>query len=84
MTNGIIFCVLFNISHFGPTVCSEVMSKKHKKDSGEESHSKIETNDEFDCAMQRKGLQPRNLLLHQKSKENQNQSQNLLSLQAEK
>ena len=34
MTNGIIFCV-FNISHFSSTVCSEVMSKRTQKESGE-------------------------------------------------
>ena len=33
--NGIIFC-LFNISHFSSTNCSEVMSKRTQKDSGEE------------------------------------------------
>ena len=31
------------------------MSKRTQKDSGEESHSKIEANDEFGLAMQRKG-----------------------------
>ena len=46
---------LFNISHFSSAECSEVMSKGTQKDSGEEkSHSKIETNDEFGLAMQRK------------------------------
>ena len=46
---------LFNIGHFSSTGCSEVMSKRMQKDSGEEkSHSKIETNDEFGLAMQRK------------------------------
>ena len=34
--NGIIFCCLFNISHFSSTDCSEVMSKRTQKDSGEE------------------------------------------------
>ena len=36
MMNGIIFCVLSNISHFISTNCSEVMSKRTQKDSGEE------------------------------------------------
>ena len=36
MMNGIIFCVCFNISHFSSTECSEVMSKRTQKDSGEE------------------------------------------------
>ena len=36
MMNGIIFCVFFNISHFSSTDCSEVMSKRTQKDSGEE------------------------------------------------
>ena len=41
---------LFNISHFSSTVCSEVMSQRTQKESGEErvSHSKVETDDEFD------------------------------------
>ena len=34
--NGIIFCVCFNISHLSSTNCSEVMSKRTQKDSGEE------------------------------------------------
>ena len=39
---------LFNMSHFSSTDCSEVMSKRTQKDSGEEkSHSKVETDDEF-------------------------------------
>ena len=33
--NGIMFC-LFNIIHFTSTDCSEVMSKRMQKDSGEE------------------------------------------------
>ena len=46
---------LFNISHFSSTDCSEVMSKRKQKDSGEErGHSKIEADDEFGLAMQRK------------------------------
>ena len=36
MMNGIIFLCLFNISHFSFTNCSEVMSKRTQKDSGEE------------------------------------------------
>ena len=48
---------LFNISHFSSINCSEVMSKRTQKDSGEEkSHSIIETHDEFSLAMQRKLL----------------------------
>ena len=34
--NGIIFCVLFNTNNFSSTDCSEVMSKRTQKDSGEE------------------------------------------------
>ena len=46
---------LFNNSHLSSTHCSEVMSKRAQKDSGEEkSHSKIEADDEFSLAMQRK------------------------------
>ena len=59
LTNGNLTCdewnhflCLFNISHFSSAECSEVMSKGTQKDSGEESHSKIETNDEFGLAMQ--------------------------------
>ena len=40
---------LFNISHFGSTVCSGAMAKNVQQDSGEESHSKVKTNDESDC-----------------------------------
>ena len=36
MMSGIIFCVLFNISHFSSTDCSEVMSKRTQEESGEE------------------------------------------------
>ena len=36
MMNGITFLCLFNISHFCSTNCSEVMSKRTQKDSGEE------------------------------------------------
>ena len=51
--NHLLCC--FNISHFSSTNCSEVMSKRTQKDAGEEkSHSKIEANDEFGLAMQRK------------------------------
>ena len=47
---------LFNISHFSSTDCSEVMSKRTQKESGwRKSHSKVETNDEFDRAKQWKG-----------------------------
>ena len=46
---------LLNISHFSSTDYSEVMSKRTQKDSGEEkSHSKVEADDEFGLAMQRK------------------------------
>ena len=39
---------LFNISHFSSTDCSEVMSKRTQKDSGEDRrHSKVETDDGF-------------------------------------
>ena len=34
--NGIIFCVFFNIIHFSSAECSEGMSKRTQKDSGEE------------------------------------------------
>ena len=44
----------FHISHFSSTDCSEVMSKRTKKYSSEESHSKIEADDEFGLAMQQK------------------------------
>ena len=40
---------LFNSSHFRSAECSEVMSKRTQKDSGEEkSQSKVKTNDEYD------------------------------------
>ena len=43
---------LFNIGHFSSTDCSEVMSKRTQKDSGEEkSHSKIKADDEFGIEM---------------------------------
>ena len=46
---------LFNIGLSSYTECSEVMSKRTQKDSGEEkSHSKTEADDEFGLAMQRK------------------------------
>ena len=45
---------LFNITHFSSTNCLEVVSKRTQKDAGEESHSKIEADDEFGLAMQRK------------------------------
>ena len=34
--NGIVFCVLFNISHFSSTNCLEVTSKRTQEDAGEE------------------------------------------------
>ena len=34
--NGIIFCVLFNVSHFKSTNCLEAMSKRTQEDAGEE------------------------------------------------
>ena len=46
------FLSLFNISHFSSTNCLEVMSKRTQEDAGEESHSKIEADDEFSLAMQ--------------------------------
>ena len=47
---------LFNITHFSATNCLEVMSKRTQEDAGEErkSHNKIEADDEFGLAMQRK------------------------------
>ena len=46
---------LFNISHFSSTDCSEVMSERTQKNQvKKESHSKIEVDDEFGLAMQRK------------------------------
>ena len=45
---------LFNISHFSSTNCSEVMSKRTKKIRWRKSHSKIEADDEFGLAMERK------------------------------
>ena len=36
MMNGIIFCVCLTICHFSSADCSEVMSKRTQKDSGEE------------------------------------------------
>ena len=46
---------LFDISRFSSTICSEVMSKRTQKDSGEERvTAKIEANDELSLAMQRK------------------------------
>ena len=36
MTSGIIFLCSFNISHFSSAQCSEVMSKRTQKESGEE------------------------------------------------
>ena len=53
--NGIIFLCLFNISHFSSTNCLEVMSKRTQEDAGEERvTSKMEADDEFGLAMQRK------------------------------
>ena len=44
---------LFSIGHFSSTDCSHVMSKRTQEDSGEKkSHSKVKTNDEFDCTKQ--------------------------------
>ena len=42
---------LFDIIHFSSTKCSEVMSKRTQKRNQvkKESHSKVKTNDEFDC-----------------------------------
>ena len=46
---------LFHICHFISADCSELMSKRTQKDSGEEkSHSEIEADDDFGLAIQRK------------------------------
>ena len=46
---------LYNSSHFSSTNCSQVMLKRTQNDSDEEkSHSKIEADDGFGLAMQRK------------------------------
>ena len=56
---------LFTISHVSSTDCSEVMSKRTPKNSGEErSHSKVEADDQFGLLMCSSGL-------HQKAWENQ-------------
>ena len=69
---------LFNISHFSSAECSEVMSKRTQKDSGEEtSHSRIETNDEFGLAIQRKGSERACLDCIGKSGETRYESQNV-------
>ena len=53
--NGLIFCVWFNISHFSSTNCLEVMSRKNaRRCRWRKSHSKIEADDEFGLARQRK------------------------------
>ena len=56
MTNGIIFWICFNISHFSSAECfwSDV-EKNTKRIRWRKSHSKVETNDEFDRAKQWKG-----------------------------
>ena len=60
---------LFNISHFSSTDCSEVMSKKNaKRFRWRKSHSKIEAEDEFGLAMQRKDSWCATFLLHQKAR----------------
>ena len=60
---------VFDISHFSSAECSEVMSKRTQKDSGEEkSHSKVETNDEFGRAIQRKDSRRACFLLHQNAR----------------
>ena len=67
--NGNIFCVCLNISHFSSTECSEVMSKRtQKRFRWRKGHSKIETDDEFGLAMQRKDSWRATLLLHQKAR----------------
>ena len=45
---------LFNISHFSSSNCSEVMSKRTQKIRWRKSYCKIEADDEFSLAMQRK------------------------------
>ena len=42
------------MSHFSSTVSSRVISQRTQEDSGEESNIKVETNDEFGRATQRK------------------------------
>ena len=59
---------LFNISHFSSTNWSEVMSKRTQKDSG---HSKIEADEEFGLAMQRKDSRRAWLYCIRKPGENQ-------------
>ena len=59
---------LFHISHFNSAECSEVMSKRTQKDSGEErvtAKTKPMMNLSRDAV---KGLPPRYLLLHQKAR----------------
>ena len=56
VTSGIIFCVLFIISHFSSAECSEVMSRRTtKRIRWRKSRTEVKTHDEFDCAKQRKG-----------------------------
>ena len=53
--NGIICFVCSTLaSHFSPIDNFEGMSKRTPEDAGEESHSKVETYDEFGPAVQRK------------------------------
>ena len=40
---------LFNIGHFSSAECSEVMSERTKRTRWRKCHSKVKTNDEFDC-----------------------------------
>ena len=59
------FVCLFNIGHLMSTNCLKSMSKRKQKDSGEDdSHSKIEADDEFGLAMLRDGILTCLLLQH--------------------
>ena len=55
VTNGIIFCACSALAISGLQSVLKWCRTERKKESGEESHSKIETDDEFGLAMQRKG-----------------------------
>ena len=76
---------LFNSSHFSSTECSEVMSKRTQKDSGEERvTAKSKPNDEFGLAMQRKDSCRATFYCIRKPGETRHESQPPLSLQTEK
>ena len=83
--NGIIFCVCLTSAIFSSAECSEVMSKRKQKESmWRKSNSKVETNDEFDRAKQRKGSISEILYCFTKTDENQTRKSKSLSPQAEK